>query len=134
MDLQARRDARSLDHGTLEEMRRLAAVRRVKAGEGQRSVAESLEIHPRTVSKWVVAERKSGPEALASTKSSGRPPGLTELEREELLRLIVGKTPLQLAFGTALWSVPVLLDVVQKRFGKVLHSTCRLPGDFVTVG
>lgn len=103
-------------------MRRLA-VRRVKAGESQRSVAASLEIHPRTVSKWVVAERTSGPEALASTKSSGRPPGLTELEREELLRLIVGKTPLQLSFGTALWSVSVLLDVVQKRFGKVLHAT-----------
>ena len=79
MDLQARRDARSLDHGTLEEMRRLA-VRRVKAGETQRSVAESLEIHPRTVSKWVVTERRAGAEALASRKSSGRPPGLTAVE------------------------------------------------------
>ena len=122
MDLMSRRDARSLDHGTLEEMRRLA-VRRVKAGETQASVAESLEVHPRTVSKWIVAEREAGPEALASRKSSGRPPGLTEVERDELLRLIVGKSPLQLAFGTALWSVPVILDVVQKRFGKVLHAT-----------
>ena len=122
MDLQTRRDARSLDHGTLEEMRRLA-VRRVKAGESQNSVAESLEVHPRTVSKWYTAERKAGPEALASTKSSGRPPGLTEEERAVLLGLIVGKTPLQLDFGTALWSVPVVLDVVQKQFGKVLHST-----------
>ncbi len=122
MDLQTRRDARSLDHGTLEEMRRLA-VRRVKAGESQNSVAESLEVHPRTVSKWYTAERKAGPEALASTKSSGRPPGLTEEERAVLLDLIVGKTPLQLDFGTALWSVPVVLDVVQKQFGKVLHST-----------
>ena len=69
------------------------------------------------------AERKAGPEALASTKSSGRPPGLTEEERAVLLGLIVGKTPLQLDFGTALWSVPVVLDVVQKQFGKVLHST-----------
>lgn len=60
MDLQTRRDARSLDHGTLEEMRRLA-VRRVKAGESQRSVAESLEVHPRTVSKWIVAEGSRGP-------------------------------------------------------------------------
>ena len=111
MDLQTRRDARSLDHGTLEEMRRLA-VRRVKAGESQKSVAESLEVHPRTVSKWYTAERKAGPEALASTKSSGRPPGLTAEERAVLLGLIVGKTPLQLAFGTALWSVPVVLDVI----------------------
>ena len=72
-------------------MRRLA-VRRVKAGESQNSVAESLEVHPRTVSKWYTAERNAGPEALASTKSSGRPPGLTEEERAVLLGLIVGKT------------------------------------------
>ena len=88
MDLQTRRDARSLDHGTLEEMRRLA-VRRVKAGESQKSVAESLEVHPRTVSKWYTAERKAGPEALASTKSSGRPPGLTAEERAVLLGLML---------------------------------------------
>jgi len=122
MEMQIRRDARSLDHGTLEEMRRLA-VRRVRQGESQRRIAEILEIHPRTVSKWVVAEREGGAEALASRKSSGRPPGLTAGERDALLRLIVGKTPLQLSFGTALWSVPVLQDVVQKQFGKVLHAT-----------
>jgi hypothetical protein len=86
-------------------------------------VGESLEIHWRTVSKWIVRERRAGPEALASRESSGRPPGLTDLEREKLLRLIVGRTPLQLAFGTALGSVPVPLDVVQKRFGTVLHAS-----------
>jgi transposase len=122
MDLQRRRDARSLDHGTLEEMRRLA-VRRVKNGESQKSVALGLEVHARTVSKWVVVERKEGAVALASRKATGRPPGLTKKEREEVLRLIVGKTPLQLSFGTALWTVPVLQDVLAKRFGKALHAT-----------
>lgn len=106
----------------LEEMRRLT-VRRVKSGETQRSVADSLEVHPRTVSKWVVAERDSGPDALASRKSSGRPPGLTDAEREGPRQRIVGKSPLQLSFGTALWSVTVIPDVIQTRFKKVLHAT-----------
>lgn len=106
-------------------MRRLA-VRRGKAGEGRKGVAESLELHPRTVPKWYPAERKAGSEALASTKSSGRPPGRTEGRRAARLCLIVGKTPLQLSFSTALWSVPVVLDGVQKQSGKVLHSTTAL--------
>lgn len=46
------RDARSLDHQTLEEMRRLA-VSRVLAGESQVAVAESLQVNLHTVSKWM---------------------------------------------------------------------------------
>ena len=46
----ARRDARSLDHATLEEMRRLA-VKRALAGEGRPAVAESLQVHAGAVAK-----------------------------------------------------------------------------------
>lgn len=39
----AKRDARSLDHATLEEMRRLAVKRVGEGGETQVAVARSLE-------------------------------------------------------------------------------------------
>jgi transposase len=122
LSLKTRRDARSLDHGTLEEMRRLA-VRRIESGESQREVAESLEVHPNTVSKWMVAYRTMGAAGIASTKASGRPPKLTKRQTAQLFRIIVGKTPMQLNFGSALWTLPVVEDVIEKLFGVVLHKT-----------
>lgn len=122
MRLQARRDARSLDHSTLEEMRRLA-VRRYLGGESQGEISRSLEVNQRTVCKWVAWHREGGDSALVSTKSTGRPSALTAAETKRLRRLIVGKNPLQLNFGSALWSLPILQDVVTQLFGKVLHAT-----------
>jgi transposase len=95
------RDARSLDHTTLEEMRRLA-VSRVEAGESQVAVAASLQVHYGTVWKWVAAYRAQGAEALASRPATGRPPTLDEKQMQRLRREIVGKNPRQLGFGMAL--------------------------------
>jgi transposase len=120
--LKRRRDARSLDHGTLEDMRRLA-IKRVKAGETQRSVAESLEVHANTVSKWMQIYRAEGLKGIKSTKATGRPCKLTSAQGRKLFRIIVGKTPMQLNFGPALWTLPVVEDVIQKLFGIVLHKT-----------
>ena len=120
--LKIRRDARSLDHGTLEEMRRLA-VRRVEYGETMVAVAASLEVHANTVSKWMRAYRAEGAAGIASTKATGRPSKLSEKQKAKLFRVIVGKTPMQLNFGPALWTVPVVEDIIEKLFGVVLHKT-----------
>ena len=86
--IMTKRDARSLDHATLEEMRRLG-VSRVVAGESQVSVAESLQVNLHTVSKWMRKYRERGPEALVSTKATGRPRTLTEAQLVRLRRLVV---------------------------------------------
>ena len=122
VSVMARRDARSLDHGTLEEMRR-QAVRRVVAGEPQAAVARSLEVHARTVNKWVQAYRRRGDAALASRKASGRPPTLGARAVARLRRIIVGKNPRQLNFGAALWSLPIVAQVITQLFDVVLHKT-----------
>jgi len=122
MRLDRGRDARSLDHATLEELRRLG-VRRVLAGEKQVAVAASLEIHRDTVRKWIGWYRAGGEKELASTRATGRPPKLTGRQMKQLRRIIIGKNPLQLNFGVALWTLPVIRDLVQKKFGMVLHDT-----------
>lgn len=116
------RDARSLDHKTLEEMRRLA-VQRVLAGEIQRAVARSLQVNHRTVSKWVAVYRGQGDEGLASRKASGRPPTLSRRDQERLRRLIVGRTPMQLRFVFALWTLPVIQELLERDFGVALHKS-----------
>lgn len=122
MSLMSPRDARSLDHATLEEMRRLA-VKRVIAGESQGAVAKDTEVHLRTVAKWMHWYREDGEEALASTKASGRPPKLTTRQRARLRKIIVEKNPRQLRFSFALWTLAIVGKVIEQRCGIVLHKT-----------
>jgi transposase len=120
LSLMKKRDARSLDHRTLEEMRRLA-VKRVLGGESQAEVAGDIEVHHNTVNKWIRTLREEGEAGLASTKASGRPPTLAVKEQQRLFRIIVGKTPAQLNFGPALWTLSVVGDMIEKLFRKKLH-------------
>jgi transposase-like protein len=62
------RDARSLDHATLEEMRR-QAIERIQAGEPLCAIANDLQVHPNTVSKWNRRFRRGGLRMLARTKA-----------------------------------------------------------------
>lgn len=116
------RDARSLDHATLEEMRRLA-VKRVLAGESQVAVAASLEVDKHTVSKWMRGFREGGEEALSSRKASGRPRTLTEKQQKRLCRIIIGKNPRQLNFGPALWTLTLVAALIEQLFGVVHHAS-----------
>jgi len=118
----SRRDARSLDHATLEEMRRLA-ISRINSGELQVDVARSLQVRPSSLWKWVDVYRRHGDEGLASRKATGRRPKLTEAQCSKLKRIIIGKNPLQLSFGTALWTLPIVAALIEREFGVVLHET-----------
>ena len=122
MALDKTRDARSLDHATLEELRRLG-VKRVLAGETQAGVAASLEIHAGSVARWMAQYREGGEAALVSTVSSGRPPKLGDKQVGRLRRIILGKNPLQMNFGVALWTLPVVRQLIERKFGVVLHDT-----------
>jgi transposase len=103
-------------------MRRLA-VQRVVAGETQRAVAASLDMRETTVWKWMAAYRREGEAGLISTKSTGRPPALSEKQTGQLRRIIIGKNPLQLNFGVALWTLPIVRQLIEQKFGAALHET-----------
>jgi transposase len=117
-----KRDARSLDHATLEEMRRLA-VRRVLEGEAQVAVARSLQVHPCTVAKWLMTYRRAGDAGLARRIAPGRPPTLTPRQQRQLRRWIVDRTPAQCRFPFALWTLPLVAQLIERRFDVVLHKT-----------
>src|SRR5882724_9694130 len=117
-----RRDARSLDHATLEELRRLA-VHRVCHGDSQVVVARGSGVHRRTVAKWMQAYRRHGARALAARKAPGRPPTLTLRQQQRLRRLIITHDPRQLDFPFALWTLPLVAELVEREFDVVLHKT-----------
>jgi transposase len=122
MSTMTHRDARSLDHKTLEEMRRLA-VKRVLAGEGHGLVGEDLEVHAKTVTKWMAWYRRDGEEGLASTKAGGRTAKLSPKQRQRLRRIVLEKNPRQLHFAFALWTLRLVGQVIERQFGTVLHKT-----------
>lgn len=122
MSVTVRRDGRSLDHATLEEMRRLA-VRRVLGGETHAAVAWSLEMYPSNVARWMKTYREKEEAGLASRKATGRSPSLTRKQRAQLYRWIVEKNPRQFKFPFALWTLPLIGQLIEQRFGVVLHKT-----------
>lgn len=117
-----KRDARGLDRKTLEEMRRLA-VKRVMDGEKQAAVARSFDVDRCTVGRWVTTYRTKGDAGLARRKAPGRAPVLSKRQRERLRRTIIERDPRQLQFPFALWTLPLIGELIVRFFGVVLHKT-----------
>src|SRR5215471_20194309 len=89
-----KRDGRTLDHKTLEEIRRMA-VQRVWEGEKPSVVIASYGFSRQIIYKWL-REAKSkgrGLRALRSRKATGRPRTLTAKQEQQLFRWINGKDP-----------------------------------------
>lgn len=122
LDPTMKRDARSLSHETLEEMRRMA-VKCVLEGETQRSVAKRFGVTYQIVGKWMSMYRKYGSDGLASSKSPGPARALSDRQIAKLLKTIIGKNPRQLNFGPALWTLPLVAQLIERLFGIVLHAS-----------
>jgi transposase len=113
-----KRDGRTLAHNTLEEMR-ILGVRRMEEGELPKDVAVSFGLH----SSWAYKIRAQargrgrGVRVLRSTKATGRPRKLTQAQEKQVFRWIDGKNPMQYAFDFALWSRPIVQELVRRKFG-----------------
>ena len=109
-------DGRSLDHQTSEHLRRLA-VRRVESGERPSVVARSLGMYRTSIYKWMRAYRRGGASALASRKARGPTPKLTDVQKRQVRRWIVGKDPRQWGFDFGLWTRKIVQTMIHERFG-----------------
>jgi transposase len=71
----------------------------------------------------MIAYREEGEEGLESSKATGRNPTLTPRQTERLKRVILGKNPQQLNFGPALWTLPLVSQLIERLYGVVVHKT-----------
>ena len=119
-----KRDGRTLDHQTLEEIRRMA-VERVREGEDPGAVIASYGFCRTTIYKWLRAAsgRGKGLRALASRKASGRPRTLSAGQERQVFRWINGKDPRQYGFAFALWTRKVVGELIEREFGVQLGVT-----------
>jgi transposase len=122
MNAMPKRDARSLSHEASAELRR-SAVRLVLSGSSQKDVAAKLQVHPVTICKWMAAYEERGEDLFIAKQPPGAEPKLDERQVRVLRRIIVGKNPDQLNFGVALWTLPIIAQLVEARFGIIVHAT-----------
>ena len=116
-----RRDGRTLDHTTLEEMRRLA-VERMRAGERPAAVAASFGLHRSWAYKIQAAVRGRGHglKVLCARRATGRPRTLTPAQERQVFRWVHGKSPLQYGFDFGLWTRQVVQALIADRFAVTL--------------
>lgn len=108
-------DARSLDHQTLEVLRR-RGVESVQAGDHPNDVARILGIKARVVYKWLAMYRAGGWDALRAKPILGRPRKLDEKAMQWIYGVIVTKTPNQLKFKFALWTREIIRSLILQKF------------------
>ena len=110
-----RRDARSLDHKTLEEIR-ILAVERVQAGESPEDIIRTLGFTRSCIYTWLALYRAGGWGALRARALKGRPMRIQPQQMSWLYRTITGKSPLQYRFEFALWTREIIRMLLAEEF------------------
>ncbi len=119
-----KRDGRTLDHKTLEEIRRMA-VQRVREGEKPSIVIASFGFNRPVIYKWLkaAAGRGRGLRALRSTRGTGRPRSLTPAQEHQVFRWINGRDPRQYKLEFGLWTRRIVALLIKRKFGIGLGVT-----------
>jgi len=112
-----RKDGRTLDHRTLEEIRKMA-VERVREGEAPSAVIASYGFCRTTIYKWLrqAAGPGKGLRALAARPATGRPRKLTPAQEQQVWRWINGHNPLQYGFDFGLWTRQIVRELLLMKY------------------
>lgn len=81
-------------------------------------VGKLLGVTKRMVDKWIKLYIEHGIKGLALGKCGGSKPRLTDTQKQQLSRIIEGG-PEAYGYDTAIWTSPIVRDVVKKEFGIV---------------
>lgn len=119
----AKIDGRTLDHKTLEHLRKLAVKRVVEDGEAPSEVMKFLGLGRTSIYPWLRRYREVGLEALVEKIAQGPEPKLSEKQRRRVKRWIVGKDPRQYGFDYGLWNRRIVQKMIQDKFGVDLGLT-----------
>jgi transposase len=118
-----KRDGRSLEHKTLAELRRMAIQRVVEDGVKPSEIASEYGFCRNYLYPWLQKFRDGGWEALAERIAEGPTPKLTERQRQQVKRWILGKDPRQYGFDFGLWSRRIVQALIQERMGVAVGLT-----------
>jgi transposase len=117
-------DGRTLDHATLEQIRKMA-IRRVGEGEKPADVIAAYGFCRTTIYKWMQRSsgRGRGLRALDSTRGTGRPRSLTSAQERQVFRWVNGHDPRQYGLDFGLWTRAIVARLIRRKFGVRLGVT-----------
>ena len=104
----------------IEMAERIQGLLLVSEGMGERRAAEIVGVGRRTLQDWIFKYRRGGLEALVKGPYLGRKPKLTEVQLEELDR-IIEQGPESVGLDTGVWTAPLAAGLVKKLFGVRYH-------------
>jgi len=111
----AKVDGRTLDHKALEHIRLLAVKRVMEDGESPSEVIKSLGFSRTAIYPWLRKFEDEGWEALAERIAEGPEPKLSEKQRQQVRRWILGKDPRQYGLDYGLWSRRIVQALIKQR-------------------
>ena len=116
-------DGRMLDHKTLEHIRIQAVRRVIEDGESPSEIMRSYGLCRTTIYPWLRDFKDKGWEALAESIAQGPEPKLTDKQKQQVKRWILGKDPRQYGFDFGLWSRRIVQQLIQEKMGIELCLT-----------
>jgi transposase len=105
----------------LLQRRRLRAGRLLQRGVAQAEVARRVSVTRTTVSEWNAQLQAGGLEAL-KRRPRGRPSGLEQAQRRELMRALKAGA-LAEGFATDLWTLPRVGHLIERRFERAYSES-----------
>jgi transposase len=118
-----KRDGRALKHDTLAELRQMAVRRVVEDGASAIDIAAEYGFCRNYLFPWVKKFREGGWAALAERIAEGPTPKLSEKQRQQVRRWILGKDPRQYGFEFGLWSRRIVQALIEEKMGVELGLT-----------
>jgi len=103
------------------EQRRLRAARLLQQGVHEAEVARRVGVHRQSVNRWARQLAQGGRPALKRAPRAGRPPQLSEADRQRLVQGLK-RGPEALGYGTSLWTAWRVADLIERECG-VKYST-----------
>lgn len=104
------------------EQRRRHAVAMLRRGVTAAAVARAFRVSLVSVGRWRDAARRGGVTALAAKPAPGRPPKLSPARRRQLLGML-SRGPRRHGFGTELWTLARVAEVVYRRWRVSYHPS-----------
>ncbi len=104
------------------QVRRILAIAMVLEGWDRTEAAEFNGMDRQTLRDWVHRYNKGGVDGLKSRRSPGRTPALSELQRAELLDLVLAGPDPQV-HGVVRWRCVDLKTEVSRRFSIEVHES-----------
>ena len=110
----------ALRDGAYRVANRLHAVALNMEGRSAPEIADVLKVHRSNVCLWLERWQEEGVEGILEGHRPGRPPNLSERQRQELVDILESGS-VAYGFSSGVWTCPMIARVIEDEFSITYH-------------